>query len=481
MIIDKLKKQLNGASIRTVLFSILLIIGGWGLLASLYQIKDSFSSYQQDQNLSEWSRVATKLLTAAQHLAYERGRTAVVMRGLEPVTRQDREFISNRRGLADESLQAALESAVNTPEFKTVEISAKWEKVKRIRHQIDQNIILSRSSRNQELYAQWLDAANDLIRSIQSSTLMLISHFNPKEKATRLSLLAATSLELRITSGAEAFAIAELLSAKEVPNSERLNYIHNMRGREDRLWSEVDRLASYLRIPEVQNRVDEIKKQHLVIYRSLQDQVLSDMSRRNQGTISVEKLTSSSQPTLDGIAGLMTLSTEYALRLADEGMLQARSKLFRHMLWALSLTVLLILSVRYILRRVIMPLEFVDSEINRLGALAPQGCEAGNEVDRLKSSTVALEQSLNARAAAEDELNRTIEELKVTIEEVKTLSGFLPICSSCKKIRDDKGYWEQVESYISKHTDAKFSHSYCPDCAAKAFAEVNRMKMERPQ
>lgn len=54
--------------------------------------------------------------------------------------------------------------------------------------------------------------------------------------------------------------------------------------------------------------------------------------------------------------------------------------------------------------------------------------------------------------------------LKKALSEVETLQGFIPICSSCKKIRDDKGYWNQVESYISKQHDAKFSHGFCPEC-----------------
>jgi len=52
---------------------------------------------------------------------------------------------------------------------------------------------------------------------------------------------------------------------------------------------------------------------------------------------------------------------------------------------------------------------------------------------------------------------------------VKTLQGILPICSVCKKIRDDKDIWTQIESYISTHTDAQFSHSYCPECARRMF------------
>lgn len=64
-----------------------------------------------------------------------------------------------------------------------------------------------------------------------------------------------------------------------------------------------------------------------------------------------------------------------------------------------------------------------------------------------------------------NKLHDTIEELKAALANVKLLSGLLPICASCKKIRDDKGYWNQIESYIKEHSEAEFSHGICPDCA----------------
>ncbi len=71
----------------------------------------------------------------------------------------------------------------------------------------------------------------------------------------------------------------------------------------------------------------------------------------------------------------------------------------------------------------------------------------------------------------EEERERLILELQEAISQVKTLSGLLPICASCKKIRDDKGYWNQIESYIREHSEAKFSHSICPDCVKKMYPE----------
>ena len=64
-----------------------------------------------------------------------------------------------------------------------------------------------------------------------------------------------------------------------------------------------------------------------------------------------------------------------------------------------------------------------------------------------------------------------VRELQAALGEVKSLSGLLPICSSCKKIRDDNGYWQQVESYVQKHSEAQFTHGLCPDCVGKYFPD----------
>jgi PAS domain S-box-containing protein len=78
---------------------------------------------------------------------------------------------------------------------------------------------------------------------------------------------------------------------------------------------------------------------------------------------------------------------------------------------------------------------------------------------------------VSERMYAERERERLITELQDALNKVKTLSGLLPICAFCKNIRDDGGYWHQVESYIKKHSEANFSHGVCPDCAKKHYPE----------
>jgi PAS domain S-box-containing protein len=85
----------------------------------------------------------------------------------------------------------------------------------------------------------------------------------------------------------------------------------------------------------------------------------------------------------------------------------------------------------------------------------------------------SLARDISRSKEDERERLRLIEELTAALARVKTLDGLLPICSSCKKIRDDKGYWQQVETYVKKHSDAEFTHGLCPDCATKLYPEYH--------
>jgi PAS domain S-box-containing protein len=72
----------------------------------------------------------------------------------------------------------------------------------------------------------------------------------------------------------------------------------------------------------------------------------------------------------------------------------------------------------------------------------------------------------------EEARENLITELQETLAQVKTLSGLLPICTSCKQIRDDQGYWHQLENYLRDHSDTEFTHGICPDCARKLYPQI---------
>ncbi|WP_449246057.1 c-type heme family protein [Desulfarculus baarsii] len=100
--------------------------------------------------------------------------------------------------------------------------------------------------------------------------------------------------------------------------------------------------------------------------------------------------------------------------------------------------------------------------------------------ERVRQRTAELERSnqqlvaeMTERERAEAQREELIAELRQALSEINQLSGLLPICASCKKIRDDKGYWQQIENYISTHSEAEFTHGICPECIKKLYPELD--------
>jgi len=99
--------------------------------------------------------------------------------------------------------------------------------------------------------------------------------------------------------------------------------------------------------------------------------------------------------------------------------------------------------------------------------LPAEEAEKHKQINHLKE----LENEINERKLAEERSQELIKKLQTAFDEVKQLQGLLPICANCKKIRDEKGYWNQIESYIEGHTDTKFSHGLCEECAEKLYGD----------
>jgi DNA-directed RNA polymerase subunit M/transcription elongation factor TFIIS len=96
--------------------------------------------------------------------------------------------------------------------------------------------------------------------------------------------------------------------------------------------------------------------------------------------------------------------------------------------------------------------------------------------NRLEESNLELKKNIEALEKANEEKNRLISDLEASAQEIKTLHGILPICVNCKKIRDDEGYWHQVEIYIRDHSEADFTHGLCPECRVKLYPQLTEVK-----
>ena len=102
-----------------------------------------------------------------------------------------------------------------------------------------------------------------------------------------------------------------------------------------------------------------------------------------------------------------------------------------------------------------------------LGAGANDYLTKPYDAGELRARIEVGRQLIEARMA----LNEKVEELELALKEVRTLKGIVPICASCKNVRDDQGYWNRVETYLNEHTDAEFSHAVCPDCMKRLYPQ----------
>jgi DNA-binding response OmpR family regulator len=91
---------------------------------------------------------------------------------------------------------------------------------------------------------------------------------------------------------------------------------------------------------------------------------------------------------------------------------------------------------------------------------------------QLEAQNVRLQQEIAERMRAEAQREQLIGQLQEALANIKTLRGLVPICAACKKIRDDRGYWNQLESYLLNHTEAQFSHGICPECIRRLYPDL---------
>ncbi len=104
--------------------------------------------------------------------------------------------------------------------------------------------------------------------------------------------------------------------------------------------------------------------------------------------------------------------------------------------------------------------DYINKPVNRI------------ELQARVSSALALKREMDCRKAREQELRASNEALQRALREVKTLRGLIPICASCKKIRNDLGAWQQLEEYLQEHSEAEFSHGLCATCIKKLYPGV---------
>ena len=169
-------------------------------------------------------------------------------------------------------------------------------------------------------------------------------------------------------------------------------------------------------------------------------------------------------PLLDGSAGTLHLG------LAGESVEQGVRDIIRQIILIIA-GVLLAggIAIAIFTRTVTKPLLALEDTVEAMGKGDLSRRVTITSDDEIGQLGAAFNAMADRRMKAEDDREKLIEDLRVALENVKTLRGLIPICASCKRIRDDSGYWGQIEAYIARHSDAEFSHGICPECAEKLY------------
>ena len=237
-------------------------------------------------------------------------------------------------------------------------------------------------------------------------------------------------------------------------------------------WEDVDSLKEYLAtIPQMTRQLQEImlnanKPAELIDMEISFIRVKRVIDNLKSGQLDnrplLEQVRNEVKKINNNVATLKNLSEQEINRL------QRRAELF--------ITALYIILVGYIIgvfivlfKTVIRPILTFSHQIEKIREGELENIIPLSRNDEIGQLADAFNLLIDKRMQAEGALREEIKLHKQALDEVKTLSGFIPICASCKKIRDDKGYWSQVETYIEKHSAAQFSHAMCIECTDKLY------------
>lgn len=135
----------------------------------------------------------------------------------------------------------------------------------------------------------------------------------------------------------------------------------------------------------------------------------------------------------------------------------------------------------FLFRMVIAPVLLLSSQIGKVREGQLEKVVLPPRNDELGELAEEFNRLIDRRRQTAAELKQEITEHKQALDKVKLLSGFLPICASCKQIRDDRGYWNQIETYIRDNSEVEFTHSICPECTKKLYPEYRKKNNGRQE
>jgi diguanylate cyclase (GGDEF)-like protein len=351
-----------------------------------------------------------KLLQAGQNLAFERGRTFVVLDGTAGVDPENRLFIDKKRLAIEEHLVAALADPAIRDMLAAHQVEAEYQELKKLRVTIDA-ALEKNGPRDKDLAARWFDSSSALLRKIGQFASEISSNADPGTQSLRIyGRMKIIAFELRNSLGIESARIAASVSGGHVMTALELEDIQELRGMSNELWEAISREKKLANNDRISLALDSVNLKFFINYRVLLNSALDSFRDGKTSAITIQRILAASEPALDSLAALMSLLTEETKIGAENYLDSAGMTFLRALGVALLSAVIGALVLLTVIYRLFVPLKIIEDQLNRLsrGDLSPGVRSVGrrDEMTKTYDAVMAFRESLIARRKLEEQLVR---------------------------------------------------------------------------
>jgi len=490
---DTIKKTSSLAhsffTIRTIIFTALFAVTFMHLISTIPALYHSVKTYKNSREVQYLNDISDNLYTAVGNYGFERGRVNVVLNDAGPVEKMEknRTFILARRVDGDKALKSALEKLTAqkateiTPFIQA--INKRTKKVVELREETAKDLVLPLEQRKQGLAEIWFAVMTEYIESINDLLVIISSNISDADGIiSRYSSLKNETLSLRNTAGPEMSILSATILSGDPIKPQLAKKISNLQVITKNHFQRLDNLCQPLTDPQIPQAFADLKKEYFANYLPYREEVFPMALHGGPYPYSQSEFLSHGVKALEQITLFMNTIVKVTQNYADRQVSESQKQIIIQSFCTFGSLIIIIIVFLYVHFRVIRPIGQVTSTVLRLARRDPDVDvpfqDAQNEIGEMaravevfKGMAHQLDEDVVALESASAERERLIEKLQATLNEIKILRGILPICSICKNIRNDEGYYEQIEAYIHKHTGVDFSHTICQSCMKKHYPE----------
>lgn len=402
-------------SVRMLIIALIACLLGVVLVEVGIDFRTHLRQYHQAQAMRRDERIIGHLMLGAQHLAFERGRTNVVLRAANAIETPNRKFLDERRALADAEFRAAIHMLDDANVPLARKLSRQTQSLAELRRRADTLMALPLDQRDKLFADYWFDTVSAMLGSIPESVYML----GAAQAMPPLARVSLQAFDLRNALGVESSRIAAALAAGRLPDPAQMHDLARLRGQGDTALANLRREVILLDAAALNEALMRVDTELLRGFRPLQDAVLHAFANGRLPQETVPHYTSASVPALDAVAAIMSVAAQEGVLRAEQGEKRARLEMAAYA-GLLLLSLLMALGAMVVVGRVMGSARALRLHLGDLaaGKLDPPPATplTGRELVDLSRTAHVLRLSLLERFRLESELAELSRQNRLILE-----------------------------------------------------------------